>query len=91
MKVFKSTAKRGVIVNGAHYNSLSDAARAIDIPLWKIHRAVNAKIKIEGVKIMYVIHTQAVKNEPEREPCSTPLLFYPAGETPFELGSMKIC
>jgi len=86
LKLLKSTVKRGVLVNEKRYGSLSEAARAYDIPLYKIHRAANARIKIEGLEIMYELNIQGIKEEPERERCSTPLLFYPVEADPIRGG-----
>jgi len=89
LKLLKSTVKRCVLINGKRYGSLSEAARTYDIPLYKIHRAANARIKIEGLEIMYELNIQGIKEEPERERGSTPLLFYPVEDDPLRGGLPK--
>jgi len=90
LKVFQSTLERPVYINGLYCKSLSDAARVasgmlgINIPLWKIQRAISGTIKINGIEIR---EEREIKQYVEKKHIKgTPLLYFPLGEGPLERG-----
>jgi len=91
----QSSVKRAVICNGVHYESLSAAVRGVNIPLYKLHRVISGKIKIDGIKIVdyfpqAVIHTQRDMRI-ELKPENGVLLKYPHGENCIKRGFRRHC
>jgi len=90
----QSSVKRAVICNGARYESLSAAARGVNVPLYKLHRHISGMIKLSGIEIIddfppagMQARRDALKERTTRKvEVKRVLLWYPPGENCIERG-----
>ena len=95
MKAGQSSVKRAVVCNGIRYESLSAAARGVNVPLYKLYRIICGRFKINGIEInddlprVYDKSLEAQtghKAKKEQKPGKRVLLYYPLGENNIERG-----
>ena len=92
MRALQSTAKKQICVNGTRYESMTAAALACDMPLWKMQRVVSGKIKIEGIKVSDIKKKKTAKPEikkPSGEKHEV-LIRYPLYEKPIDRGANRV-
>jgi len=83
LKTLQTSKKKAICVNGVNYESLSEAARCNNMPLYKMQRLASGKIEIEGFKVSDIKRQYQDK---KLNDLSGVLIKYPRGEKPLDMG-----